>query len=63
MEKKTVNAWRVVAVIAMILCLALAIWCVSLVSRNRAETKQPIGDGEVLASWASDSVARDALIS
>ena len=63
MEKKTVNAWRVVAVIAMILCLALAIWCVSLVSRNRAETKQPISDGEVLASWASDSVARDALIS
>ena len=63
MEKKTVNAWRVVAVIAMILCLALAIWCVALVSRNRTETKQPVSGEEALASWSFGSTARDALIS
>ena len=63
MEKKTVNTWRVVAVIAILLCLALAIWCVNLASRNRIEATQPISGGEVLASWSSDSEARDALIS
>ena len=63
MEKKTVNTWRVVAVIAIILCLALAIWCVNLASRNRIEATLPISGGEVLASWSSDSEARDALIS
>lgn len=63
MEKKTVNSWRVVAVIAMIICLALAIWCVALASRNRTETKQPISGEEALTSWTSDSTARDALIS
>ena len=63
MEKKAANTWRVVAAAAMILCLALAIRCVDLVSKNRAETTQPVSGGEVLASWSSDSAARDALIS
>ncbi len=63
MEKKAANTWRVVAAAAMILCLALAIWCVDLVSKNRVETTQPVSGGEVLASWSSDSAARDALIS
>ncbi|MBQ3355939.1 MAG: haloacid dehalogenase-like hydrolase [Oscillospiraceae bacterium] len=63
MEKKTVHVWRVVAVAAMILCLALAIWCVYLVSRDRPETKRPVSGEEALASWSTDSAARDALIS
>ena len=63
MEKKTCNAWRVVAVIAMILCLALGILYVTdLVSKNRTETKQPISGEEALPSWSSDSTPRDMLI-
>ena len=63
MEKKTVNVWCVVAVVAMIFCLAFAIWCGVLASGNRPETKQPISGEEALSSWSSDSAARDALIS
>lgn len=63
MEKNAANTWRVVAAAAMILCLVLAIWCVNLVSRNRTEMTQPVSGEEVLASWSSDSAARDALIS
>ena len=48
----------------MILCLALAIvYATDRVSGNRSETKQPLRGEETLASWSSDSAARDALIS
>ncbi len=64
MEEKTVNGWRIAAVIAMILCLVLGILYVTdWVSRNRSGAKQPVSGEEALSSWASDSAARDALIS
>ena len=64
MEKKAANIWRTVAVIAMILCLALAVvYVTDLILRNRSAAKEPMSGAEALPSWASDSTARDALIS
>ena len=63
MEAKTVNTWRVFAVVLLILCLMLGILYLNLVSRAQPEAKPDISDGSVLPSWSSDSVPREMLIS
>ena len=64
MEKKTVNGWRIAAVIAIILCLAIALlYVTTLGMKSRAEAKPPISGEDALPSWSSGSVPRDSLIS
>ena len=64
MEKKTVNGWRICAVIAVILCLVLgALYASTLIPENRSEAKQPTGGKDALPSWSDSSAARDSLVS
>ena len=63
METKRVNGWRTAAIIAMILCLALAILCIAVLApKSRGAEKQPTGAEAELKSWSADSAARDSLV-
>ena len=56
MEKKSVNGWRVVAVIAIILCLVLGVLYVTALAPNsRNGEKQPAGAEAALPYWSADS--------
>ena len=64
METKSVKVWRTAAVIAMILCLVLAILCITALNqKNLSKEKHPVSGNTALPSWSADSVARDRLIS
>ncbi|MBR3186398.1 MAG: haloacid dehalogenase-like hydrolase [Oscillospiraceae bacterium] len=63
METKRVNGWRTAAIIAMILCLALAILCIAVLApKSRGAEKQPTDAEAELKSWSADSAARDSLV-
>ena len=60
METKRGNGWRTAAIIAMILCLALATLCVAVLApKSHGAEKQPIDVEAELKSWSADSAARD----
>ncbi|MBR4235399.1 MAG: haloacid dehalogenase-like hydrolase [Clostridia bacterium] len=57
------NIWRVVAITALILCVALAACWAALSLKSKPAAAKPTSGEEALSSWASDSEARDKLIS
>ena len=63
METKRANGWRTAAIIAMILCLALAILCIVILApKNHGAKQQPLDAEAELKSWSADSAARDSLV-
>ena len=64
MEKKTANGWRIAAVVAIIICIVLAVLYVrGLTSKETTAANQAVKSEEVLASWTSGSTVKDSLIS
>ena len=64
MEKKTANGWRIAAVVAIIICIVLAVLYVrGLTSKDTTAANQAVKSEEVLASWTSGSTVKDSLIS
>ncbi len=64
MEKKTANGWRIAAVVAIIICIVLAVLYVrGMTSKDTTAANQAVKSEEVLASWTSGSTVKDSLIS